>query len=125
MSLEETLNSTETSYDEFGFLERYAAYEGLPWRGLPPVRREFVSVGKGRLSGLSWGTDFPGLILLHGAGQNAHTWDSVAMALDRSLMAIDLPGHGHSDWRDDKDYRPAANAAGIVEWLDRLPPNPG
>jgi pimeloyl-ACP methyl ester carboxylesterase len=35
--------------------------------------------------------------LLHGGSQNAHTWDTVAMALDRPLVAIDLPGHGHSD----------------------------
>ena len=37
------------------------------------------------------------LVLLHGGSQNAHTFDTVAMALDRPLVAIDLPGHGHSD----------------------------
>jgi pimeloyl-ACP methyl ester carboxylesterase len=37
------------------------------------------------------------LVLLHGGAQNAHTWDTVALALDRPLVAIDLPGHGHSD----------------------------
>jgi pimeloyl-ACP methyl ester carboxylesterase len=36
-------------------------------------------------------------VLLHGGAQNAHTWDTVALALDRPLAAIDLPGHGHSD----------------------------
>jgi hypothetical protein len=34
---------------------------------------------------------------LHGGAQNAHTWDTVALALDVPLLCIDLPGHGHSD----------------------------
>jgi pimeloyl-ACP methyl ester carboxylesterase len=116
--------ATDQEYDEFSFLERYSAFEGIPWRGRPAVRRESVSVGAGRLSGLVWGTEAPELVFLHGAGQNAHTWDSVVMALDRPAIAIDLPGHGHSDWREDKDYRPPANAASIGEWLDRLPTSP-
>ena len=40
-------------------------------------------------------------MLLHGGAQNAHTWDTVALALGRPLVAIDLPGHGHSSHRDD------------------------
>ena len=45
---------------------------------------------------IEWGTTEPELVLLHGGTQNAHTWDTVALALDRPLVAIDLPGHGHS-----------------------------
>jgi esterase len=111
-------------YDEFGFLETYATYEGIPWYGRPAVCRESVSVGGIRLSGLVWGTGSPHLAFLHGSGQNAHTWDSVAMALNRPLIAIDLPGHGHSDWRQDKDYRPATNAMTVSGWLERLTPQP-
>ncbi len=111
-------------YDEFGFLERYAAHEGIAWRGRPAVRRESVWTAAGRLSGLVWGTEAPELVFLHGAGQNAHTWDSVTMVLDRPAIAIDLPGHGHSDWREDRDYRPPANAVSIGEWLDRIPAAP-
>ena len=62
------------------------------------VRRASVAVASGRcLSALVWMTDAPELVLLHGGAQNAHTWDTVAMALDRPLVAIDLLGHGHSD----------------------------
>jgi pimeloyl-ACP methyl ester carboxylesterase len=111
-------------YDEFGFLETYAKFEGIPWHGRPVVRREWVSVDGIRLSGLVWGTESPQLAFLHGSGQNAHTWDSVAMALGRPLIAIDMPGHGHSDWRGDQDYRPATNAATVSGWLNRLPPDP-
>ena len=63
--------------------------------------------GGRNLSALVWQPDKPAeLVLLHGGAQNAHTWDTVALALDRPLVAIDLPGHGHSDWRDDGDYQP-------------------
>src|SRR5690606_7271717 len=48
----------------------------------------------------------PELVLLHGGAQNAHTWDTVALGLGRPLLAIDLPGHGHSGWRDDGAYSP-------------------
>ena len=50
-----------------------------------------------RLSALVWGDGDPELVLVHGGAQNAHTWDTVALALDRPLVAVDLPGHGHSD----------------------------
>jgi pimeloyl-ACP methyl ester carboxylesterase len=60
---------------------------------------------------------------MHGGGQNANTWDSVAMALGRPLVAVDLPGHGHSDWRDDHDYGAVANAESVAGAIDELAPN--
>jgi pimeloyl-ACP methyl ester carboxylesterase len=85
-------------YDEFGLFHENAEEWGLPYDGPPTVRRESVRVGDGRnLSALVWGSSEPELVLLHGGSQNAHTWDTVAMALGRSLVAVDLPGHGHSD----------------------------
>lgn len=85
-------------YSEFAYLPDNAGEVGLPWDGPPAVRREAVDLGDGRsLSALVWGTEPPELVLLHGGAQNAHTWDTVALALGRPLVAIDLPGHGHSD----------------------------
>jgi pimeloyl-ACP methyl ester carboxylesterase len=46
---------------------------------------------------LVWGDSEAELVLLHGGAQNAHTWDTVALALGRPLVALDLPGHGLSD----------------------------
>src|SRR5262245_14682003 len=85
-------------YDEFGLFHENAAEYGLPYTGPPTVRREEVEVEPGRaLSALVWGDGTPELVFLHGGGQNAHTWDTVAMALrPRPLVAIDMPGHGHS-----------------------------
>ena len=88
-------------YDEFGLFHENAEEFGLPFVGPPVVRRVSAEVAPGRsLSALAWGDAPPELVLLHGGGQNAHTWDTVALALDRPLVAIDLPGHGHSDGPD-------------------------
>jgi pimeloyl-ACP methyl ester carboxylesterase len=85
-------------YDEFSLFHENAEEFGLSYDSPPIVRRDSVDIGGGRhLSALVWGDAAPGVVLLHGGGQNAHTWDTVAIALDRPLVAIDLPGHGHSD----------------------------
>ena len=89
-------------YDEFGLFHENAEEFGLPYDGPPVVHREFVPVDASddavrRVSALVWGTDPAELLLVHGGAQNAHTWDTVAMALDRPLVAVDLPAHGHSD----------------------------
>lgn len=88
--------SERIDYDELAYFQDNAAEAGLPWSGPPDVRRHEVDMGAGRwLSGLVWG-EAPGIVLLHGGAQNAHTWDTVALALDRPLLALDLPAHGHS-----------------------------
>jgi pimeloyl-ACP methyl ester carboxylesterase len=85
-------------YDEFGYFHENAEEFGLPFDGPPTVRRVSVPVADGRsLSALVWGDADPEIVLLHGGAQNAHTWDTVAMALGCPLVALDLPGHGHSD----------------------------
>ena len=85
------------AYDEFSlFHENLAEWQlELP---VPPVERRFFEVEPGRrVSALVWGIGPPSLVLIHGGGQNAHTFDTVALALQRPLIAFDLPGHGHSD----------------------------
>ena len=91
-------------YDEFGLFSGEAPAEyDLPYPGPPAVRRVEVEVSPGRhVSSLVWGTTPPELVLVHGGAQNAHTWDTVALALNRPLLAIDLPGHGHSDGGPDE-----------------------
>ena len=74
------------------------------------------------VSALVWGDAEPELVFLHGGAQNAHTWDTVALALDKPLVAIDLPGHGHSAWRDDKAYRPQQLAGDVTYAIDQLAP---
>jgi pimeloyl-ACP methyl ester carboxylesterase len=113
-----------STYDEFSMFADNAAEVGLPWRGAPAVRRESVELSDGRrLSLLVWGTGTPELVLLHGGAQNAHTWDTVALALDRPLVAIDLPGHGHSDWREQHDYWPPSMADDVAVAVGRFAPD--
>ena len=89
----------------------------------PGTRRvEFTITSGQKISALVWGHAAPQAVFLHGRGQNAHTWNSVARALARPLIAIDLPGHGYSDWREDHDYSPWTNAEAIGEVLQALAP---
>jgi pimeloyl-ACP methyl ester carboxylesterase len=113
-------------YDEFGLFHENAAEYGLPFDRPPVVRRVFADVAPGRrLSALAWQDKDPELVLLHGGAQNAHTWDTVAMALNRPLLAIDLPGHGHSDGpgdRADGQLDTHANAVDVAAAIRALAP---
>ncbi len=112
------------TYDEFGLFHENAQEFGLPWNGPPQVRRTAVDVGGGQtISALVWGDGAPELVLVHGGAQNAHTWDTVALALDRPLVALDLPGHGHSSHRDDHVYWPSDNAIAIERAVRALAPD--
>jgi pimeloyl-ACP methyl ester carboxylesterase len=125
-------------YDEFGLFHENAEEYGLPFDRPPTVRRVFADVdpvnlvapaspaspGR-RLSALVWQDRDPELVFLHGGSQNAHTWDTVAMALDCPLVAIDLPGHGHSDGPGDRPQGQLdvfGNAADVAAAIRRLAP---
>jgi pimeloyl-ACP methyl ester carboxylesterase len=106
-----------TDYDEFGLFHENIAEFDLDVAELPPVARIETKVGdQGRsVSALRWGSDDPEIVYLHGGAQNAHTWDTVALAIGRSAVAVDLPGHGHSDWRDDGAYSPMNLADDVAD----------
>jgi pimeloyl-ACP methyl ester carboxylesterase len=111
-------------YDEFSMFHENAEEFGLPYDGPPTVRRERTDLGDGRqLSSLVWGTEAPELVFLHGGAQNAHTWDTVALALDRPLIAIDLPGHGHSDGGRHGSLDVYENAQDVAKVIRALAPD--
>jgi pimeloyl-ACP methyl ester carboxylesterase len=116
-------------YDEFGLFHENAEEFGLPYEGPPQVQRVFVEVEPDRrVSALVWGSGAPELVLLHGGAQNAHTWDTVAMALGRPLVAVDLPGHGHSDGpgrTPGRQISPQANAEDVATVVGELAPDAG
>jgi pimeloyl-ACP methyl ester carboxylesterase len=110
-------------YDEMSMFHENAAEFGIPYDGPPRVRRQAVEVEPGRrLSALVWGEGEPELVLLHGGAQNAHTWDTVALALDRPLVALDLPGHGHSDGGRLGSLDVAGNGEDVAAAIRRLAP---
>jgi pimeloyl-ACP methyl ester carboxylesterase len=62
-------------------------------------------------------------VFLHGGAQNAHTWDTVLLALGRPAVAIDLPGHGHSDGGRSGYLNPDDNADDVALTIQSLAPN--
>lgn len=115
---------TTNNYDEFGLFAENIAEYGIVANASPLVKRVHVEMDDGRkLSALVWGNTDPRLVLIHGGAQNAHTWDTVALALGLPLVAIDLAGHGHSDWREDGLYSHDNLANDVVTAIEQLAPN--
>jgi pimeloyl-ACP methyl ester carboxylesterase len=111
-------------YDEFGLFHENAAEYGLPYDDPPDVRRVEVEVSPGRrVSSLAWGAGPPELVLVHGGAQNAHTWDTVALALGRPLLAVDLPGHGHSDGGPEGSISVGSNGRDLTTVVTELAPD--
>ena len=104
--------------DEFAYLPENAEQAGVTGP-LPPVAR----VEHGPLSALRWGSGPAKVVFLHGGGQNAHTWDTVILGLGVPALAIDLPGHGRSEWREDGDYGPRLNALAVAPVIAELAPD--
>ena len=56
----------------------------------------------------TWGLESnPLVLLLHGGGQTRHAWGETGKKLSLSgfhVLAIDLRGHGDSDWHPDGEY---------------------
>jgi len=111
-------------YDEFAYFHENAQEWDLPYEARPHVRRVRTELVDGRaMSSLLWGKHKPRVVLIHGGAQNAHTWDTVAMALGEPLLAPDLPGHGHSDSpAEGRGTAPAANALDLAAVLDDRAP---
>jgi len=112
---------SDFEYDEFSYFHENIDEWNIK-TSVPNVRRFFVSVdGLRQLSGLRWGDGDAELVLLHGGAQNAHTYDTVALALsDHSLLALDLPGHGHSDPSIYPASAIASHAGDVAAALDQL-----
>ena len=105
--------------DEFALLPENAEQIGATGP-LPSVER----IDSGDISAIKWGTESPQVVFLHGGGQNAHTWDTVILGLGLPALAIDLPGHGRSAWREDGDYGPKLAAEFLRPVLHEWAPAP-
>ena len=68
---------------------------------------KYANVNGLRLHYLDWGSpEKPPMILLHGIARHAHTFDHLAPHFARNfhVLAIDMRGHGDSDWDPEGDY---------------------
>src|SRR5262245_7420255 len=77
--------------------------------GLTPQPVHYQVDGGLRLVGDAWGNPTaPPVLFLHGGGQTRHAWGGTAQALAQQgwyAIALDLRGHGNSDWSPDGDYQ--------------------
>lgn len=103
---------------EFVFLHENARQAGVTGETMSATRIEH-----GPVSALRFGDDPVRVVFLHGGGQNAHTWDTVILGLGLPALAIDLPGHGRSAWREDGDYGPVLNAHAVEPVIRDLAPD--
>ena len=74
-----------------------------------------VKVEGARIHYLAWGErGRPGLVFVHGGGAHAHWWSCIAPQFlpDYRAVALDLSGHGDSDWRS--GYSPELWAREVV-----------
>ncbi|MEV0690282.1 alpha/beta fold hydrolase [Streptomyces sp. NPDC050388] len=85
------------------------------------VDHRSVDVGGIRLAyQVSGPQDAPPLVLVHALGEDATDWDQVvpAFARSRRVYALDLRGHGRSDWPG--DYSLELMRADVLQFLDAL-----
>jgi pimeloyl-ACP methyl ester carboxylesterase len=80
------------------------------------------------LRGDAWGPEggLP-VVLLHGGGQTRHAWSSAGLRLGVSgyrALALDLRGHGESDWAAEGRYLPEHFVADLVAVVRALPRPP-
>lgn len=108
--------------NEFAYLASDAERVGVS--RIPEVHRLTVQLDEGEVSGLAFGDMPPRFTFLHGAGLNAHTFDPTIIALGRSAISFDLPGHGRSAWRDDADYQPGTIAPALASAIGVMASGP-
>jgi pimeloyl-ACP methyl ester carboxylesterase len=105
----------------------FAALEGLARRlgvgftdAAPPRSIHLPGAGGLRLHALDWGGEGPPVLFLHGGKLTARTWDYVCLGLRAQVrpIALDMQGHGDSQWADEYSLRSYVADIGAV--LDGL-----
>jgi len=107
------------------YLAAIAAHAGidLDHDGIEPPVQRFVMLNGLRMCYLEWGVaDSRPLVLLHGGGQSAHTWDAFCLAMGPRYrcIALDQRGHGNSQWSDSGEYTMNDHARDIAAFVDAL-----
>ncbi len=91
-------------------------------------RRVVFEAGPLRIVGDAYGDPgSPPVLLLHGGGQTRHAWGGTAAALaeaGRHAVALDLRGHGDSDWDPDGAYGIDVLAGDVISVAHHFPSRP-
>lgn len=103
-------------------LRRAVSIADLDVDVVAPQDRQVIA-GAIRLHYLDWGeAPGPTLVFLHGVGLTAHTWDIPCLALrpQYRCLALDLRGHGDSEWSPELDYSLNAQVGDIQCLVESL-----
>lgn len=87
-----------------------------------PVSKTFISQGL-KLHYLDWGNaSAPPLVLVHGMRDHARSWDWAARELRQHwhIVALDLRGHGDSEWSPDGAYLSPYHLLDLADLIDTL-----
>jgi pimeloyl-ACP methyl ester carboxylesterase len=109
--------------DELEHLKLAASIAGVDVQRFVLPESRHVLVGNMRFHYLDWGTAGKRpVLLLHGGGLNAHTWDLVCLPLrdDYHCLALDLRGHGDSEWSPQGDYAIASHVRDVEGFVDEV-----
>lgn len=92
---------------------------------MPAAKRVSFTVGRDlHIAADSFGPERGRPVLLaHGGGQTRHAWQACGKSLGQRgyhALALDLRGHGESDWAPDGDYAIERFAEDILSIADRL-----
>jgi esterase len=113
-------------------LAAVAIYAGLSLAqtkpSAPPVHPtayvdRFITVNGLRLHYLDWGSETkPPFIMLHGISRVAHQFDHIAPEFTENyhVIAIDMRGHGDSDWSPDGAYVVEDYVKDIEAFVEKL-----
>ena len=88
-----------------------------------PFTDGYFESGRLTIHYLDWGDEgATPLVLLHHVSSQAHTWDAFAqrMSADYRVLALDMRGHGDSEWAGEGNYTTehfASDVAALVEHL--------
>jgi pimeloyl-ACP methyl ester carboxylesterase len=88
-------------------------------QGLTLVADEWL----GQASDTDAATDRPSVLMLHGGGQNRHSWKNTGQVLANHgfhVVALDSRGHGDSDRAPEADYDIETLAADVMAVLDAI-----
>ena len=106
---------------------RRSELAGLPMRPYEPPASKHLLLRQRRFHYLEWGKKgTPCIVFLHGGGQTAWTWDTVCQQLapDYHCVALDLRGHGDSEWAYDRDYQIDQFVDDVAAFLELMPDRP-
>ena len=89
-------------------------------QGLTLVGDEWLGRSAG---GTDASSDRPSVLMLHGGGQNRHSWKNTGQVLADTgfhVIALDSRGHGDSDRSPDADYDVDTLTADVMAVLDQI-----